>query len=387
MRIKVKKILGLLIASIFVSCAFACKNGADSMSDDLLYGFEAYNEIASLTPRNYMGSVNLSDDTNYVTQGEKSLKWYIEAPFHGLNTTISQGTYATPHFKIFAGNFFKDISEFSNVNHYTLDVANANDFPVYALLWAESGNAPISSAHLKLDAGESGTLVMPINKFSTASLKSLSAINFGVYTEHFDEPVTVYMDNLRVIKGQADPVEIAVPKSGKLIGFDNVSYMDYVYPINTYPMPMVSLDYSVSKNYCGDLKGALEVDILPCTNGSHMLVPEYLNEKQRNGFGIARELVEKIDFEVLQFLPNAKFKLDIYSTANSAMYTYIEIKDSAGNAAVTRVSLNPSTWNTVIVDDFGSVNLKNVTEINVLFDMYSVYKPMSFYCNNLRLEG
>lgn len=387
MKNKIKIAFGLLLAMVIASCACACGTKDAVVADEVLYGFESYNEIASLTPRNYMGSAELCEDQKYVTQGEKSLKWYIEAPFHGLNTTVSQGTYATPHFKIFAGNFFKDISEFSDVNHYSLDVVNANDFPVYALLWCESGNSPIASAHLELAAGESGTIVMPINRLSTASLNSLSAINFGVYTEHFDKPVTIYADNLRVIKGQADPVDIVVPKSGKLIGFDDVAYMDYVYPINTYPMPMVSLGYNVNPIFCGEMKGSLKADVLPCTNGSHMLVPEYLNENQRNGFGITGELVKKIDFEVAKFLPGAKLKLDIYSASNAPMNAYIEIKDASGNTSLTRAKLEPEAWNTVIANDFDGVDFKNVTEINVLFDMYSVYKPMSFYCNNLRMEG
>lgn len=387
MKIKIKTIVGLFVASIFVSFACSCGTAPDSASDNVVYGFETYNEIASLTPRNYMGSADMCDDKNYVTQGEKALKWYIEAPFHGLNTTVSQGTYATPHFKIFAGNFFKDISEFKDVNRYTLDVSNANDFPVYALMWAESGNSPIASAHLELAAGESGTIVMPINKLSTASVSSLSSISFGVYTEHFDEPVTIYADNLCVVKGQADPVDVAVPKSGKLIGFDDVAYMDYVYPINAVPMPMAALGYNVNPKFCGDLKGSLKADILPCTDGSHMLVPEYQNEKQRSGFGIVGELVKKIDFDVMKFLPDAKLKLDIYSTADAAMSVYLEIKDGTGKSSLTRAKLEPEAWNTVAADDFGDVDLKNVTEMNVLFDMYSVYKPMSFYCNNLRVEG
>ena len=380
-----KKILSFIIAVCVVPVAFACKKPTKTYSEAVLYGFESYNEIVSITPKNYMGSAELSDDEKYVTQGEKCLKWYIESPFHGLNTSVSQGTYATPHFKIFAGNFFKDISDFNDVKSYSLDFSNANDFTIYALMWIESGGSVIATAHSELAAGESATVETLINKLSTETLSSVSAVCFGVYTEHFDKPVTVYIDNLRITKGQADPKDIAVPKTGNVVGFDDIGYFDYAYPINTLAMPMVALDYNLNPEYTSGKNGSLKADILPCTDGSHMLTADYMHEKQHNGFGIAKSLLDKIDFEVLEFMSGGKLKLDIYACVDAPMYVYIKIVDNAGAVSTTRVKLEPNAWNTVAVEDFGSVDLKNVVSLEVLFDMYSVYKPMSFYFNNLFL--
>lgn len=371
-----------------VFCAFimgGCgqTEGAQEQDDMLLYGFESYNEIVSIAPKRFLGSLDVSGDEKYVTEGENALRWDIRSSFYGGVVSATQGTYATPTLTIYAGNFFRDVSDFSDVSAYSLDVSNANDFAVSMIFWAESGGSMIAVAHREVLPGKTQTIDLPVNVVATDGITRVSSLSIALYDSVFDREATVYLDNLRVYKHRAAAANIAVAQSGTVVGMDTVGILQYVTAKNSTPLPMVAVDYNVLPRFTNGKNGSVEISVLPCSDGSHMISNDYYGALQRSGVSLLRQLTERIDFSVVNFITDGKILLDVYNDNAESVYAYLTITDANGAVQWQKTLLGANKWTTVSLSQFGNVDLSNIVGIDLLFDMYSFGNPMRFFCNNL----
>ena len=382
-----KKRMIALLVSLLCLCgtAVGCagKENEKMHEGSVLYGFESYNEIVSITNLHWRGSLDLNSDEAYITEGEHSLKWYAEAPNTTSAIIVSQGTYASPLLNIAAGNFYKDISPFADVSAYSLDVFNANDFAVNVALWAESGATAVAVAHAEIQPGAKRTIELTVNSFAVDGVSNLSGLCIALYDPVFGRPSTLYIDNLCVFTERAPVSEITLQQTGTLVGLDSLDMLDYVTALNKTELPMVAVDYNVDQKFTNGRNGSILIDLVPYSDGVHLLSSEKYGRGQRAGMRILSSLVKQINFSLVEFIENGKISVDVYNDYTSDEYAYLELTDETGNTVTVAQKLKAKEWTTIAMTDFGNVDLSRIAYVDVLFDMYYLGESKQFYCNNL----
>lgn len=385
--------LTLLLTATF---SFGCSEQKTINERNVLYGFESYTELFSLTPTRYSGKADLNTDKAYVSQGEASFYWEIDSPYYGRGNTMTQGTDAIPKMSVYDMNFYSNITDKSGVACYSVDVYNANEYDFKFIFYVACGNKIITSKIADVTHGGWTTVYAKVNSLVADEYDAVTAIHMGVYIDNpvdmalKDEKCRLYLDNLVAYKGENVLPETETEGYGLINELSDTAILNYVAPVTLTPpsllqlLPVSDVSYNANPLRSNASGGSVRLDVIPMIDGTHLIGSDYLGENGRVGFKFLKEFVQKIDFELLHYKTDESLQIDVFNDGNAGRYVYLGIEDVSGATATDRVWAEKGQWTTIKLSDYNNVDLGNIVQIKVSVDIYAVSEPLTLYFNNLR---
>lgn len=394
-----KKIITALCFAITVISAafmFGCNEKKTANDKNLVYGFESYTELYSLTPTRYAGRATLNTDKKYVSQGDASFYWEIDSPYYGRGNTMTQGTDAIPKMSIYDMNFYSEITDKTDVACYSVDVYNANDYNVKFMLYVACGNKIITSKISDAENGRWTTVYAKVNPLIAKDYDAVTAIHMGVYMDNpvdmsvRDAKCKLYLDNLIIYKGENVLHEADAESAGMINNLSETGVLNYIAPVTLTPpsilnlLPVTDVSFNYNPLYAKDAEGSIRLDVIPMIDGTHLISNDYIGDKGRVGFRFLKEFAEKIDLKLLHYRNEESLQIDVFNAGNAGRFIYLTIEDVSGETATDRAWIEKGEWGTVKLSDYGKADLGNITVVKVTTDIYSVSEPVTLYFNNLR---
>lgn len=385
-----KKTIKFIVALLFTLCCFcaaaACGQKGDGQNDNqcVFYGFESYEELYSLTPTRFEGKADLNKDKKYITEGEGSLYWFIKNPYFGRIMTMTKGTDAVPKYSIYDTNFYRQFVDFHEVDRCTVDVFNANNYDTTFMFYLLSGNDLVAYELAKLQANCWTTVTMEINQLILAKYRSVNSVHMGVYNEDsIHTECTLYIDNLKIIKG----VHTAEPPQTQEIGIvnrlDSLSVLDYVKQVGFTNLPMVKASYNTDIVYARQAQGSLRLSFIPMIDGDHMVTNSYYGENGHIGISFLEEFIAPADWQMVEFLEGGYVGVDVYNDGDTGKYVYLRLKDKNGVLTYGREWIPAKNWGVVKISDFSGVSLSSLDSVDIVVEGYNITEPFSLYVNNI----
>ena len=255
-----KFIVFFVITILLTFTACSCAKKDDSSSDEeevrytrqLLCDFESEREMTSVVYRNYYGKIEICDDEEYVTSGEKCAKFSFRPGVSDIRIAILPGT-----------KYCKKL-DFTDTLAIELDAYNASDEDIEVCF---SYGANVFTV---LKAGKNH-LIFPIKRtaIDVSGPSDISLYIKGVDSAEQEKQYVIYMDNLVAVteKNSVSVGDIDY-SDGYLFDDENIVYNSFLYMGSSesiFNRPRYSLNRDTKYILSGS--GSMKVEFFPLKNG------------------------------------------------------------------------------------------------------------------------
>ena len=244
-----KKIIVLLLAAILSVSALAFVGCSGSEAGTLVSSFETYDELINMRWLNDFGSAKLTDDEQYVTEGE-----------HAVHLQVN-GNYKTnrnPAMGLVLGTRYEK-TDYSDVEKITVDVYNDNDFTanIYFQYLTKSNDTPLLSSENKVElpAKTMTTAEFSIDRDFLSKMLRLNQVLqlrlvFDRPTEYMQPYRSFYVDNLRYHTTN-EPIDedYEIRRADEIESADRPEYLSAWQNINQYQYTPSNLEFNTDPNF------------------------------------------------------------------------------------------------------------------------------------------
>ena len=384
-----KKIFPIFLALIVVlGIAAGCGGGSEETSTPavtLISGFNEMKELRSFKYTDYFYRAEITDDSRYVTEGDRAAK-----------LTIDGGDGGIPEFSVFTNTQWCGIKDFTMVQALSVDIYNADekDHTVKISFTTRNGAVDRTSYTGKTYTLKPGAndVVFEFDRSMAAFVCYIDKVEYITFTfdNSHNAPYVLYMDNLKahMTEKTAEPF-VKEYKEGELLFFDDKVDRGFVKATTIRAVPGEAGEISLNRNkkyiYSGDGSLKCTVAVNPSTNPNNAPAITVSGQPlQRLDFS----QYSKVQFKVMcdATLPgNMNFSVEFYDV-NDVLLNSI---DHIRNYIPWGEPLQSDTWFTLEVktSDLAAagLDLTKIDRINFYYGTPASGEPYSWYVDDITL--
>ncbi len=380
-----KLLKAFAIGIIAISCCLSvgCNNTVSTTAtldtdvvaenEVLVSGMNTYNEITNFG----MGTANvisLNRDSKYIKGGDASAKIYFDRIAGPIMNQFRIGPNVTK-FKV------------GEVESVSLQIYNANDYEVdFILAGRDTLDRAFFSKEVTLPANEWTDVSLQIDRYQI-QLMNPTLTHFAFrYDTKGEKEATFYMDSFKVkLTDEAAKRQTKAEfAEGEILNFDVYSDVVWATPmkreVNGYGSTLATYDY-LPYAPGSENEGALKIGVKRY-NGlfarSETIWNGGYNLNHMTGCKVPTQLLSNIDLSGISAL-----SIDVYHDyPNERRMTYM-IVDELGRNATVSVWVQPYTWTTIKIEDFGIVDFTRITSIEFYYAEYMTFADYNIFIDNI----
>lgn len=368
---------GLLTIAALVSLA-ACGGGNEKSASTVdsyrvLCGFEDYREDMTLNSyANMVGTLKLSEDSAFVTEGRKSLRMDID---NSSNISwiphYSQKFLNAPSITFYSSRI--GLGDLSTVEYFALDVFNENDREVSVYLQCTDETDKVIFGKLKtISAGKMSTAIFDVNAdFETSDWQRISKITIGIIDLGLTESsCRLYLDNFGYRESK-EKKEYAVSRvENEVASFADESFLTLIDPFYATKTPVFDLKYSMEYR-------AAEMRFAGiCQVGTEMA--SLTTDVQRAGISLGNKALEGIDWASA-----GTFSFEVMSESEDIANVYVQFVFNDGTPPYTVMNTVERGRMTRLVLEKRLYDFTKLEEIVIFMDINKISEPCSVYIRNI----
>lgn len=367
--------------------AGACSKKSAEGDFVLLNGFENYESAARVAYKAIYGNVDLTDE--HVTEGAGAIKLDI---LHSRQENWSNTTsilYAPKLvFDSVDAQAGYDLLDVRYVSSFGVDVYNANDYDAVLLFYIEGGNRILYDGYAELPAGQETNAVFPLNRLALKNGgERCDSFKLAILDPHINEEGghVYYVDNFYALRtSEPIPETDKICEDDEILSFADAGDLAYVSgyaPKGQYGVPEVP-EGGVSFSACSPIGSALKLTAFGKNGFENYDFSYFDDDMQKYGVEVNGELVSKLDFTRL--LRGDALVASVFNAHSSLSRTvYLEIEDKDGYTVRKGWKIAPGESAELALYDEGSVDLRRVAAVRILYDTYDVFERAELYLNGL----
>ncbi len=375
-----KKLFGLML---FVVMLFSCllASSVTVLADDnngkfFVSTFDTYDDYCCFDMSN-KAILSSNKDEKYISEGKGSVKYEIF------------GTSGSAGLNLASKNSSSNITDIENIEYFSIDVYNDNDFEISFIWVVNSLTSILCSKYLVLEPNQWTTVQLFSDR--TKYIDTFYAIkSYGFsFIGKNGSPMNLYLDNFYVVKNTS-PVQASNEKKfaeNEILFFDDISDLNFVYSNGTATKGRTLNEFSICQidefaksGYSLNMlvrkltKNVSSTDVW--TDGTVNYYPE------ETGFQIGEDCLNNIKFTDSSIIG---IGISVYHDCSTARKVHFSISDLNGKVAQKVMTIEPYTWTEVIIDDISNINRRKVESITFYYEAYQTFQDYNFYFDNLRL--
>lgn len=379
-------VIFICIASILLSVA-GCKKEEDLKVH--YYEFNNYKEIVSVEWKFFKGEVNICNDKKFITNGESCLKIDIKNSYVSGQSaiTVGQNQQIMPQF-IFQIEDFGNVA-MDKIAQVCFDMYNDSDrdLEIVVMIYDRTASNMVFSDAKKVFSGRMNNLSYNIPQlFFNDYQGKITEVIIAVNDENINQGATVYLDNVRLIEKDGETKEIDKTfKENEILFFESTSDMQYVMskhiPVKyvLYPTITSYVGYHNGNGICD--KKALKLSTLGTDGFINSTPDSYKTDEQGCGFIISPKLFNKLPVEECKGI-----YFDVYNDSSSPRVITVKAEDSTGKKVNYQTTIDAYENKTVKIKSMSSLNLKKITNFEILMDTWNVANRFDVYFSSFGYE-
>lgn len=303
----------------------------------VLCGFESLNEMLNTNLQYMRARVEITDDEQYVTDGEFAARFVIE----GNAVEDEEGNilyYKDNPIYLFPGNNYMPKTDFSDVKKYSIDIFNANERPLEIVFGYNHPDAAQDSFQFgkrTLEPGKMNHLEFEVNNDVAASFVDVTAIkNFFFVLEGGlagEKPLELIFDNFCAELGE-----------GSYTASEMTGEIDFSREADVYKFS--EMGGATSKLCCPQY--SLNTDLNYVSTGRSSMKIEFYENKLGDG-------IDSIGFRTRDYMldgsgisdyENAYLEYELYNDTDQVITVQMSAYDPLNASFGVSTSIAPHSW-------------------------------------------
>lgn len=365
------KLCALLAVTLCASCAFtACEFGAKSdenaTKSNVIFSFDSYDILHSLSIQNFQGRMSVCTDEDMVTQGAASMKLTVVKPStYEWHRYSEWKDYRAPRLTLPL-----EETELSKTAAFTLDTYNDNDYDTGMYLFAtDVEDNIVYSAYDTAYAKTWTKLSFSVNQ------AFVSEKIYKIYLSIADtnENTTYYFDNFQAHAGTSAP--ITAKAKGNVLS--SLSTMEELYSLNVFTTTHSPAFHAAIQTDPNDAQKKVLALVHENYSGAENSV-SYTSDGRIYGIRLAPSVTENYDFSAMRYC-----SVEVFNAMSTPKKVTIALSNDS-DTDVCEVEIPVGEWTKISVENtLGSA----VKEISVTMRCYDNFSQGTVYLRNLLAEG
>lgn len=387
-----KKRITVLSVCLSLLCALcgACSSNTETAAplapanEIVLSAFEDYYDLQKIQWNSIIGKISLNDDANYVRQGAKSAKLYMDytsdVPVDYNDNDGGKAFSDCYRPQIIFGTYLYNaaVGNTDNLGSFNLCVFNANDRPVdLGFAVRDDGKKIAFSDGCTLAPNRWNDVCFDIKSYFYPTGMGISEFILYIYDDERDtaEDLTLYFDNCFVRTAAKTAAPAVAQAEKEILSFGSMKDLTHCLATTesaTYPAAYLSYtDREVFEGQSGALKATLragnnwEYDVTLKNNGYKIeILGETVAARTQNASGIA---------------------VDCKNESSGDLYARITAQ-SATKKVESKTLLRAGATQTVELNDLTGLEGEPIEKLTVWFDNWNLVGTYNVYLRNLRTK-
>lgn len=385
-----KKALSILIATLMLFAAFGCDKKDEQDAEKLtaaneivLSAFDDYYDIQKIRWSGMRGEVRLVDDAEYVVEGSKSARLYIDytadvpCDYNDNDGGKSLSGSVRPQMTFTTNIFNSTVGNIANIDSFNISVYNANDRAV-DLVFAvtDDGKKVAFTDGRTLEPGRWNHISFDLKSYFFPSGLGVSEYILYLFDEERDtvDDVALYFDNCYVKTTTNKKAPAKTYKDGEILDFIDMRDLSYVITTAQSGYPAFFVTYTDREVFEGR-KGCIKATV---HSGSQW---QYDVNVNNNGYKI--NILSNVVKERMSDATSVS--VDCANTGTGNLYVSIVVT-SVTKKTVVKELLRAGETKTVEMTDLGALEGEKPEGLTVMIDNWNLVGAYDVYLGNLQIK-